>query len=920
MKDLDSAALKSCEKTAFFNLYLVVLVAIFKCDSCGYERDVPDKLSGKKAKCPGCGKGVAIVVGISPADGVVDVSEDRGQALVSATEYGESSSLNLDNSSDYDDSLVDSVCRECGQVTQLEASGRCAACESEISQFCDLTELAEENVDVSDLAEDSSPQVWDRDFVGGETSLEEDFQESEGRSLLAGHLSVNIFAGLVSGLLCLFFSVALSLLMVSPQALHDYLPYALAAVLTGMAVSSIVFSFQSRIPYALAGPETVLSVVVSLLWGAIYSDMAGQYSDNAILATLIASLVVTSVLSGTGMWMIGKMKAGGLVRYIPIQIIGGVIGAAGVFVIIGTLDWIGPLSLDWNNLVVSVLKALPRMRVDESLSTMGPSVVFGCLLFFGLVKCKNSVLMLGLLLVASFAGSLAWEWGGDEAIKSLSMPIGHWEKGVPLVSLEVVLNGFSDIQWSVIHDNGLYIGTLVVLSILSTVYRITKLELLHGREEDVSYEYKALGFTNIICGLGGGAPATISCGRSAGNYASGGRGPVAGIVAGLVCGAGLFFIEDILPFIPKFVPEGLLFYAGLGLIQNWMFKSRTAFTRRDDTWMLWVTFFVCLSLDLLVGAGFGVTLAFMVTLSRDSMGEVARNVLSGANHRSNVDRAPIQQRLLKEYGDHIHIIRLQGFLSLGSMAELLKYIQKRLDNKNRLSVLFLILDFRLVTGVASAAGIGFDKLRKLVDKYGFQVVIASAPLELEEHLEVSGHLGEEEGAFQVFFNLDYAMEWCENQVLDVENMFTLKQMSLAKLLAPVFPEPQYIPALMKVLKRVDVVKGEVVFRQGDDSDSMFFVESGRLDVELEQEDGKLFRLKKVGPGAVLGEMGICTRAPRSATVRATEKCVLYKMTTEKLIAVEKRAPMLVTAIYRYMINMLAERLGDANSKVRDLMM
>jgi SulP family sulfate permease len=35
--------------------------------------------------------------------------------------------------------------------------------------------------------------------------------------------------------------------------------------------------------------------------------------------------------------------------------------------------------------------------------------------------------------------------------------------------------------------------------------------------------------------------------------------------------------------------------------------------------------------------------------------------------------------------------------------------------------------------------------------------------------------------------------------------------------------------------------------------------------------------------------------------------------------VEKRAPVLVTAINRYLINMLSERLADANSKVRDLM-
>lgn len=294
--------------------------------------------------------------------------------------------------------------------------------------------------------------------------------------------------------------------------------------------------------------------------------------------------------------------------------------------------------------------------------------------------------------------------------------------------------------------------------------------------------------------------------------------------------------------------------------------------------------------------------------------------MTGSTHSSNVDRAPAQQRTLKEVGDHIHILRVQGFLFLGSMEQLIKVVRKRLDDRNQLPVEYLILDFSLVLGFASAASIGFDKLANLVDEYGFELVIANAPLELEDHLEQMGLVGEEEGQFKAFFNLDYALEWCENRVLESESMLVMKEQTLPELLAPVFPEPKYIPALMKVLKRQVVAQGEAVFRQGDQSDTMYFVESGRLDVELELESGKVLRLKKVGPGAVFGEMGIYTLATRSATIRAAEKCVLYSMTLEKLDAIEARAPMLVTAINRYLINLLSSRLVDSNAKVRDLML
>ena len=48
--------------------------------------------------------------------------------------------------------------------------------------------------------------------------------------------------------------------------------------------------------------------------------------------------------------------------------------------------------------------------------------------------------------------------------------------------------------------------------------------------------------------------------------------------------------------------------------------------------------------------------------------------------------------------------------------------------------------------------------------------------------------------------------------------------------------------------------------------------------------------------------------------------MVYRMTLGKLDAIEARAPRLVTAINRFLINLLSERLVDANAKVRDLML
>lgn len=61
--------------------------------------------------------------------------------------------------------------------------------------------------------------------------------------------------------------------------------------------------------------------------------------------------------------------------------------------------------------------------------------------------------------------------------------------------------------------------------------------------------------------------------------------------------------------------------------------------------------------------------------------------------------------------------------------------------------------------------------------------------------------------------------------------------------------------------------GDCIVRQGEVGHCMYVVQQGAVDVLLE-EAGRTFRLTQLGPGAIFGEMALCEKAPRSATVRA----------------------------------------------------
>ncbi|WP_243545839.1 SulP family inorganic anion transporter [Pseudodesulfovibrio tunisiensis] len=819
-----------------------------------------------------------------------------------------------------EESGEDSVCSECGHVMG-DGVDTCPNCGRPVLPAEEIPEPSEEDLDLSDLAEDAENPVWDAAFQGGDAVASPGVDRPVGQNgrFFQGSLILNIYSGVVSGLVCFVVALAFALLATSQPGVREFLPQVLAMALTASVVGGFVYASRAGIPFALAGPEAVISAVLFLFLGSIQRSMEGLYPEGHLFATMVAGLTVAALCAGLALYLMGRFRVGEMVRYIPVQIIGGVIGGVGIFVLLGALDSMSGLDIDWTSPVSAFVNSMMHLKLSYFLFSMGPGVVFGLLVFLCLGRSGNSLLVLLLIVAGAAAGFSAGIWGETEDVRSLAAVLPLPEgASVRSVLLGVDANFLDSIQWGVLKSNSPYLGAISILAVLTTMYRITKLEMLQEREIDLSREYSSLGLANLFSGLTGGGPVSLLYSQSAGNYLVGARGAVSGLVAAFVCGALFWFADDILLYLPRFVPEGFIVYIGLEILRNWLFQTRSAFTRSDDTAMLWITFLFTVFFGILEGIGFGIALAMLATVRRYSRGGVVRNVLSGVNHHSNVDRAPAQQRILAEYGDHIFILRLQGFLFLGSMQRLLQDIGSRLENRNLLPVEYLILDFRLVTGLASAAGIGFAKLRTLAETFGFEVIITSAPLELEEHLEKSGYTGDE-GGFKVFHNLDFAMEWCENEVLDRENLRDMQHLSLTKLLEPVFPEPRYIPVLMKLLRKEYVKKGDVVFRQGDASDAMYFVESGRLDVELELEGGKILRIKKVGPGAVFGEMGIYTDAPRSATIRAAEKCVVYKMTREKLDAVEKRAPVLVTSINRFLVNMLSERLGAANIKIRDLM-
>src|SRR3954453_8597122 len=94
--------------------------------------------------------------------------------------------------------------------------------------------------------------------------------------------------------------------------------------------------------------------------------------------------------------------------------------------------------------------------------------------------------------------------------------------------------------------------------------------------------------------------------------------------------------------------------------------------------------------------------------------------------------------------------------------------------------------------------------------------------------------------------------------------------------------------VLKACEERILVGGEELFHENDAGDSLFIVQSGRVDI-FKNIRGDVDRsLASFGPGDVLGEMSFIDGARRSATARTTEASKFLALSRESFARVQKR--------------------------------
>jgi SulP family sulfate permease len=170
-----------------------------------------------------------------------------------------------------------------------------------------------------------------------------------------------------------------------------------------------------------------------------------------------------------------------------------------------------------------------------------------------------------------------------------------------------------------------------------------------------------------------------------------------------------------------------------------------------------------------------------------------------------------------------------------------------------------------------------------------------------------------------FPDLDHALEWCEDRILNMEEAAELDHLTLSQQLVELFPNKGVINRFMDYLEHRKAPAGYYLFHQGDTPDSLYLIESGKIAVMLEVDDGKPIRLRTMGGGTVLGEMGLYTGKPRSASALTEEPCSLYRLPNEAFNRMQSEDPDVALSFHQFVVRSLADRIVRSNDEILSLL-
>jgi len=719
----------------------------------------------------------------------------------------------------------------------------------------------------------------------------------------------SITAGLIAGVVTISLEISLAALIFSGD-LDQFLAGGIGLMLFGAFAVGITIALTTSLPGMVGLPQDTPAAIMALVAGAIGISMQGD-DPQAIYSTVVAAISLTSILTAIFFLLLGRFRASGFVRYIPYPVVGGFLAGTGYLLSMGAFGvMVG----------VSTLSGLPRLLDAGNLILWVPGVIFAVTLLLLLRRWNHYLITPGALIVATalFYGYL-WIAGipVSEAA-SQGWLLGPFPSGGLYQPL--TLSSLALIHWDAILQNIDKIATILVLSIIALLLNASALEVTVKKDVDLNRELMASGWANLAGGLGGSSVGYQALGLSALAYRLGAKSRLVNLISALLCGVALFFGASLISYFPKPILGGTLLYLGLAFLVEWLIDARKVLPIWDYL-LVWVILIIIAAVGFLEGVVAGIFIAAILFVISYSRIDAINAILDGSMYHSKVDRPKPHRDLLHERGGEILILRLQGYIFFGTIQNILERVRQRMRGNDQNPLKYLILDFQRVKRLDSSAVFGITRLKQLAEANKILMVWTQIAPEIVTQLERGGLHDRTDDSFLFEESLDEGVEWCENKILAAEGIQDLTGVmeKVESQLERAFPGLDCVTGLMKYLERRVVESGEVLMKQDDPAEDMYFVEVGLVTIELELPNGRHMRLRSIRGGATVGEMGIYLGGTRTASVVASRPSTVYRLSLQSLTEMRERDPKIAALFHEWIARLLAERIADNHRMFEALM-
>lgn len=734
------------------------------------------------------------------------------------------------------------------------------------------------------------------------------------------NLKGDLFGGLSSAIIALPVALAFGIVAFAPLG-PEFASQGALACLYGAIFTSFFASLFGGTPTQVTGPTGPMSVMIAaMIASSLHATSVNiPVSDEEIYAVL-CPVFLAVFIAGIFQVLLGLARGGQLIKFIPYPVIAGFMNGVAMIIFFGqvkpflgltsqqsVLDiFAGAAIPSWISIVVGSVTILAVIVVPRYIKTVPGALT-------GLVAGLGCFFLIG------------WAFRPDLlAVEGNAFIIGNIPTSLPKPDMALgfisMIDELSRGEWMKIIMAGF---TLSMLGSIDSLLTSLVADMVTKTRHNSLRELIGQGVGNMIASVFGALPGAGSTVRTLANIQNGGKTRMSGMLCGVSIFIVLVFFGKYARYIPYSVLAGILIVVSSRMADRWSFGLiKRKSTLRDMAIVILVAG-TTLIIDLMVAVALGVVITIIIFIRDQISRSVIKNKILGSEIHSKKVRATDEMETLEKRGHRIVVYQLEGSIFFGTADRLFKEIEKDAEDAD-----IMILDLRLVKDIDITGAQLFRQLDSQLKEEDKHLVLSYVSKSADPHEEKCSLFLKDVGVLdqigdaKLFEDTDRALEWAEDLLLEMggaNGYYDARRVSIEDMKIFRYLSQNEISRVSNLLQRCSYNAGEVIFREGDEGNTMFLVSRGCVSILL--DIGKGQRKKRVASfskGVFFGDMALLEEKPRSATAIAEEDTEVYRLTRSDFLQLLEETPKIASKIQLGIARELSGRLRSTSDEVRAL--